>query len=525
MKVWLSPGRFSCPGDLLYGGDDAVSIHLYIGGVEKAFSPNSLSIGDELNTRGRCSFSMWDGTGEYYPDVGAIVRVEEHYVVDDVEVIDEKFEGTLDEPEESIPEGVAAGHFLKCEAVSYDQLCDRYHVQAVYVNQTIKQIIADAFTNSNHCDIYLEGVEAATNVQDGPAPIEKLVANWITVTDLLSDLSKLTGYKWFIDSDKSLHFFERSTTPAPFGLTDTSLNYAKFKLKRTRQDYRNVQIVRGGTTTTDTQTEVFAGDGKRRTFTLKYPVNDMSSVRIKRSGGAWTDQIVAVQGTEGAEWTYLKGSANISQATSGTVLAGVDDVEVVYIGDFPIMYKAPRDDEIEARKAIEGGGGIYEHVEFDDSIEEDAAAARKANSLLDSYAKIPRAITFDTNTRGLKAGQAISIVLSRYKLDDVFLITRVDTKDLAGKHLVYTVRCVGSEYDSWVQYFRDAFKRPKRLVARENETLLLLRSLREKARATTTITVTPENRPYHVGEFAVVGFCEVNDLEDYYIGPGMIAVA
>ncbi len=501
-----------------------MSIHLYIGGVEKRFRPDTLSIGDELNTRGRCSFELWDATGEYYPETGAVVRIEEHTIVGEEVVAEEKFEGTLDEPEEYIPDGLTDGHFVKCDAVSYDQLCDRYHVQAVYANQTLGEIVADALTNSSHCQIYLEGIDAVTYVQTGPT-IEKIVANYITVTDLLNDLSKLTGYKWFVDSDKALHFFERTTTPAPFGLTDDSRNFRKFKLRRTRQDYRNVQIVRGGTTTTDPQTELFAGDSKRRTFTLKYPVNEMSGIRVRRSGGAWEDQIVAVQGTEGAEWTYLKGSSNISQAPDGTVLAAVDDLEVAYIGDFPIVAVVPREDEIEARKAIEGGGGIYEHIEFDDSIESDSVAERKGNSLLDSYAKIPRVIVFETDTPGLRAGQAIPIALSRYRLDDVFLITRVDTKDLAGKHLTYTVRCVGSEYDSWVQYFRDAFKRPKRLVARENETLLLLRSLREKARATTTITVTPENRPYHVGDFADVGFCEVNDLEDYYIGPGMIAVA
>jgi hypothetical protein len=502
-----------------------LAIILTIGGVEKPFVSGSLSIHDELNTRGRCKFKLWDESGEYYPETGAVVRVVETYADEDGETLIEveKFEGTLDEPEESIPGGVQSGHFIDCEAVSYDQLCDRYHVTHVYANQSAKQIIADAFTNSAHCSIYLEGVDAETYVQD-TEPIEKIVANYISVTDLLNDLSKLTGYKWYVDSDKQLHFFDRTTVPAPFGLNDDVDNFANFKLRRTRQDYRNKQIVRGGTTTTDPLTEEVGGNGRTRTFTLKHNVAEMNGITVYRyQGGTHVaeEQIVAVQGTEGAEWTYLKGSDTVNH-NSGTVMGPSDYAKVAYVGEFPIAAAIESDEEIESRRGVEGGGGIYEHIDFDDSIESEETAKRKAYSLLDAYAKIPRMITFETTERGLKAGQAIQIKLARYRLDDEFLITRVDTKDKAGKHLFYTVRCVGSEYDSWVQYFRDAFKKPKRLVAHENEKLILMRSLKNKARARQFVTYSVSARPTYIDEDTELGFAEVEEFSYAFIAGGLV---
>jgi len=496
-----------------------MAIKLTIAGEEVRFRVDSLDISNELNTRSRASFELYDPTGEYWPETGSVVIISEVVTVDDEPVEYKLFEGTLDEPEEHIPDGVKEGHFIKCRVVSYDQLCDRYHVAAVYVDKTCREIIQDALTSPNHCAIYQEGIDANEYVQDGPV-IEKLVANYITVTDLLNDLSKLTGYKWYVDFDKKLHFFERTAVDAPFGLNDEVHNFAKPKLRRTREDYRNVQIVRGGTTTTDTRVELFAGDGKRRTFTLSYQVNEMQMVRIRRSGGPWQEQIVAVKGTEGAEWTYLKGSADISQTDSGTVLGINDELEVTYVGEFPVIAISPREDEIEHRKAIEGGGGIYERIEFDDSIENEEAAERKAESLLDSYAKIPRIFTFETMERGLEPGQAIPIKLARFNLDDTFLITRVDIKCMAGKHLKYSVRCVGSEYDTWVQYFRKMADRPKRMVIRENEKVLLMRSLRDR----TSLADTEEHQESvvasYVGEETYIGFSEVEDFEYYFISPG-----
>lgn len=502
-----------------------MAIILTIGGVEKQFLAGSLLITSEVNARNRCKFKLWDPSGEYYPETGAVIRVVETYEDEDGETLleEELFEGTLDEPEESIPSGLREGHFIDCSAVSYDQLCDRYHVTAVYVDKTCRQILYDVFNNPAHCGIYLEGIDAETYVQD-TEPIEKFVANYISVSDLLNDLSKLTGYKWFVDSDKHLQFFDRKTVPAPWGLNDEIDNFANFKLRRTRQDYRNRQIVRGGTTTTDPLMEEVAGNGRNRTFTLKFNVAEMTGIAVYRyQYGSYVveEQIVAVQGTEGAEWTYLKG-ANTVNHNAGQVMGSQDYAVVSYVGEFPVAVAIESDEEVEARRAIEGGGGIYEHVDFDDSIESEEMAKRKAYSLLDAYAKIPRIITFDTMQRGLKPGQALLIKLARYQLDDEFLITRVDIRDKAGKHLFYSVRCVGSEYDSWVQYFREAFKRPKRLVAHENEKLILMRSLKNKARASQSMTSEVSARPTYIDEETELGFAEIEDFTYCFISTGLV---
>lgn len=501
-----------------------LELKLTIAGVDctSMLQPGTLSITDELKTRSRCSFTLWDKTGEFYPDTGALVTIAK-----DEEII---YAGTIDEPTEEVPMGTEQGHYLTIRMVNYAQLCDRYHVRAVYTNRTCKQIITDALTSANHCRIYLEAIGVNEHVQDGPV-IDKLVANWITVTELLNTLTRLSSYSWYIDYDKQLHFFDRETYTAPFEITDDEAHYRKFRVRRTRADYRNWQIVRGATSSTSMQVEPnesgYKGDGITRVFHLTYPVDTLQKIEIKRGTGEWMPVITIVQGTPIGQieaWSYSKGSTQIAQE-SGSVLTDADRIRVTYIGSYPIIAQEPYESEIMRRQEVEGGGGIYEHIEIDDSIESQEVAKQQANRLLDVYGKIPREVSFETDLPGLAAGQQIRIALARYNIDDYFLIKRVIARDVSGKFMRYQVDAIGSETDTWVDFFRGLARRPKSLVAYENEVLLDLRNLKDLVSATDILTATPQVKPFFVSDYTFVGHAEVNNLEYYYIGPGTVAVA
>lgn len=469
-----------------------MALVLTIGGVDKTsiLQARSLNIMDEVNSRNTCNFELLDPTGAYDPPIGSIVQVTDG--------ADTKFAGTIDETERSIPPGSDAVVVMgRC--VDYNQLADRHVVARSYTQETLGDIVRDIVTN----DLAGEGI-TTTGVQDGPT-IEKAVFNYITVAEAFDELARITTFKWNIGYDKDLAFFDRESYTAPFALTDTSRNFREMKLRRTREEYRNRQWIRGGTTQTDPRTESFVGDGERRTFNLGFPVQEMNSIELNNVA-----QIVAVRGTPGAEWFYTKGETLITQADAGTTLTGSDTLEVNYVGEYPIIVRVEEDTEVEARKAVEGGTGVYGAVEYDENVESTDQGRQLGLSLLDLYAKIPRIVDFETDVDGLQAGQWLTINVSGYGLNDSFLIVSVQTRDVGGQMLRHRVSCVGSEKPSWVQFFQGLSRQNRRLVIRENEILVLVRTLTDTVQMPDTLTATTSTPATDslVGS-ANVGFSEV----------------
>lgn len=289
-------------------------------------------------------------------------------------------------------------------------------------------------------------------------------------------------FSWFIDYYKKLHFFTRTTFSAPWDITPTSIPVLNLTASTSRQDYRNRQIVRAGRDKTDSRIEAQHGDGETRTFTFSFDMAQKPTLRVDIGAGfvAVDPTDIGVRGQENDKlWYWSLGSNLITQDKDETKLNSTHAIEVTYIGLFPIIVVREDGTEIEARRALEGGSGIYEHVEIDNEIETIAFATEKADGLLERFADIHDSVSYETDKVGLTSCQLQTIDRSEYGLDDDFLITSVELtdigfldRDLPDFNFRFAVVAIdGGRFGSWVDFFRRLLSQSQKGISGDNEQL------------------------------------------------------
>jgi hypothetical protein len=470
-----------------------MAITLSINSIDKTslLRVNSVNRSDVLNNRNTMSFVLIDKTGLYRPLIGNSVELKKDTTT--------LFAGTIDTIEESLFDNkLSLIYNINC--VDYNQLFDRFIVAQVYENKSLGYIVKDIIDNF----INTESI-TYVNVEDGPT-ITKAIFNYKTATSCFNELSELTGYDWYIDYNKDLHFFERSTNNAPFSLTATSGNYRNVIIETNRDDYRNVQYIRAGNDITDSRTENFKGDGARITFTLKYPVALVpSSIKVNT-----VSKTIGIKGVDtGKDWYWNKGEKEITQDDGGTILTSSDDLEVTYRGLFPIIQQAFDDTSISDRVSVEGGSGVYESVEDEPNIDNSDYAEEKAQGLLRRYGTIPQKIKFQTDLDGLEAGQLLSITIPEHSINGTYLISNVVLNDLVSDTLRYSIVALsGENVGGWVNFFEKMISQSQKYVIRENEVLITLRNFKEDLTINETFSASSDTPESRVGT-ALVGFSEV----------------
>jgi hypothetical protein len=415
------------------------------------------------------------------------------------------FAGTIDEIyESSVTNGKDNGLLYSCACVDYNQLCDRFLIAQVYESELSGGIVKDFIDNFMNITSPGESV-TYTNVDDGPT-ITKAVFNYVTVTQALDELSEISGYCWYIDYSKDMHFHDRLKIGAPFSLTDSSNNFRNLTVRKTRNDYRNKQYFRGGKDTSSAQTESFIGDGTRKTFTLSLPCAKVpTSVTV--NAAAKTIGIYQVE--TGKDFYWQEDSFNITQDSGGAVLTNIDTLAVTFQGYFPIIYENFLESSITERQSVEGGTGIYESVVTDQSINTSDAVAERTSALLRKYGTIPEVIEFETDNDGLKSGQLITITLTKHNIDSAYLIQRVTIQDITKDVLRYKVTALsGENIGGWVDFFKKLAKSGQGYTIRENEVLLKIRNFSDNLKLTDTLTAT-SGSPIAIVGTSQVGFCEV----------------
>lgn len=476
---------------------------LTIAGAERKslLVPDTLRIEAMLNGRDVAQFSLRD-SGANRPTVGHVVQITIDSTL--------RFAGTIDRiRERNLTPRTTTTVQYDIEAVDWNQLADRQLHADLYEGQTMKAIVQDLVAE-NLAD---DGVTLDPAFPTGPT-IDTFVANYQRVSDLFDRLSELTGYMWDIGPDKVLRFLDRSTMTAPVALTQTSgadLAYS-LDIESTREQYRNVQFVRGGLTETDTQQiEQFAGDGKQRTFVVALPISRVPVVKVNN-----VVKTVGIRQVDtGKDWYWAENSNEISQDQSGTVLTASDTLRVEYFGYFPLLTIHREDVRVTERQTVEGGSGIYEQMESDEDITDAQLARDRAAGLLRRFGVIETTLRFRSCVTGWEPGQLLSVSRPEHGLSGDFLITRVDLSHEFKDEYRYTVTAVSGEaVESWVAFFKrlaDA-----RLLSRrsqnevKSQVIALIRTASESvavAESVTTGTNTAAATLWEVGD--LIGVSEV----------------
>jgi hypothetical protein len=468
-----------------------LAITININSVDKTsvIEIESLSISDELNSRNSCSFNVISATGSYVPTVGL-----------DVEVLNGAttvFAGTIDYiTETAILKSNTIRYNVDC--VDYNQLADRFLVAESYDNQTLKQIVEDIVDNY----LTTDGVTYTTNIETGPTLV-KSVFNYMPASQAFDELSDISGLDWYIDYDKELHFFTKGAKTNSTDLDED--NIIMMTVKNNREQYRNRQYIRAGFDLTDSRTDSFKGDGELRAFLTNYPVGKVPTVEVDS-----VSKTVGIRGLDtGKDWYWSKGSNEITQDDAGTVLTSGNTLEVTYQGLFPIIATSDRIDAITDRQTVEGGSGIYEGIEDDQSIEDQDTAIDKANGYLRRFGNINEVINIITRTTGYFAGQLVQITEATHDIDGLYLIRRVNISDIIDGTLEYEVELLsGENVGGWVNFFKKLKRDGRKFVIRENEVLIKLLTILDTVTVTESLDVSDAAPETRIG-FGEIGFMEV----------------
>lgn len=250
----------------------------------------------------------------------------------------------------------------KVRAVGYRYLAEKRLIRAVYENMLAGDIARDVV------EFYLgpESVVVETISVAGPTVTRIEFPYGTTVAAALDQLAELAGDAfWEIAASvigttvrRNFNFFDIGDFGSGLTLTKANVSYGG-QVERQSPQYRNRQQLAGGGST-GARTEIFLGDGERRSFTVGYPILKKPTVDVN-TGAGYVTKTVGIKDVEtGKDWYWNEGSPSVVQDAAGTVLANTHKIRIVYEGRTELAIVASDTAEIAANAAIEGSSGIVE---------------------------------------------------------------------------------------------------------------------------------------------------------------------
>ena len=326
-----------------------------------------------------------------------------------------------------------------------------------------------------------------SNVANGPQ-IDKAVFNYIQASQVFSELADIAGYVWYIDYDKKLYFYDSSANAAPFSLTETSENWRGMTVSNSREKYRNKQIIRGGNSLTEERVDSIAAIADQTLFEYPFSVGTASAVTVDS-----VSKTIGVNGyDEGRDFYWSYGSPVLTATTApgaGAVVA------LTYQGLFPILISEVLPDEILARRAIEGGTGVYESIIDNNTITAQTTGVQVALAYLRKFGTIPKTIDFTTDEIGLRTGQLLTVNIPTLDLDDDFLIESVRFSDYGGVLNRYKVHAVSGEaLGGWLDFFNSLARQTQNINIYDEDQVILLKT------STDTITLSDDATLFSTGK-------------------------
>lgn len=348
--------------------------------------------------------------------------------------------------------GIGQWIHWKIEATDYTYLLINKFAQKLYQNMTLHDIVVDLVTNN----IDSGYVMTTNHVQTGPV-ITTVAFNHISVRQCFEKLAKLTGYSWFVDYSKDIHFIDTTGTDfAPEKFTDAAPgNHESVAITIDISQLKNSIIVQGGTQESASYSQIITGDGNAREWILLYPVRNMTSISL--NGVSKSFGIDPTDDDAGHYFMYspTRGAIRLA-AGSPTPARDTDTVTVVYTYEIDVIAIQGNAPSIIAMKAIEGGDGIHGDAIIDSTILSKDEARAKAQQELSQFSNpivsgfvITRTTLLQANSF-FRIGQSLTINMPVWGInaDTPFAIQKIETsidegvrKDgAAGSAIEYTYK-------------------------------------------------------------------------------------
>lgn len=304
-------------------------------------------------------------------------------------------------------------------ATDYGQALNRIliveRLEDTTVNEVIEYLLMKYYPDFD--DLYV----------DADIPVKSITFNNISVQAAIEKLSKLTNYSWYVDYDKHVHFFEKSSEAAPFDITDGDGNYIPdtMSVAKDLTQIKNRITVKGGEVEVDEVTlEVTGAQGKvqdngNTTFDTSYKFSKKPTVTL--NGSPIVIGIVGFDddGGFGALWSYAQ-----KYITFNIYVDPADDITITGIPLETVQVRV----QDSASIALYGRWDAVISVPGLKSQEE---ALQYANAQKDLHKDPEWTCKFSTYESGLRSGQMINVNSAKLGVNEDFIVQRVTFKKIA----------------------------------------------------------------------------------------------
>lgn len=295
--------------------------------------------------------------------------------------------------------------------VDYTKWLDKTLAVKEYENKSAYEIIAD-LVEDYATDFYIP--------EDLGTPyVDKIKFNYKSIGECLKQIADLVNYFWYIDYEKTIHFFTLSTEYAPYTLTDslaTTGHYKNLTINVNKSQLRNRVYVRGGTYLSPIFTEEFVADGIQTTFKLAYKPRNPVEVYVDIGSGYVQKTLGVDSQSTTADFVVNYTNQTIKNMVAPTLNAG-DKIKITYKYEIQVL---TQDDDLvsqEMMRMIEGGSGVYSFLITDTTILSiDTAHSRAGAELIaNSYPIIEG--SFVTDQEGFRSGQTLLLQMPSWGYD------------------------------------------------------------------------------------------------------------
>lgn len=394
------------------------------------------------------------------------------------------------------------GFTIDVDCVDWNVLADQWTISEVYRGQKLGAIIRDIVAKTLAAD----GVDA-DGVPDGPL-VADITFNAAKVSEALDALYDITGWYWDIDYFKVLTAGPQAFADAPAPLIVGANSILRdFQDTETLSQFRNSQIVTGGTGITTVRTERRPGDGETRTWVVEFPLAFKPA--IDRDGVPFDPTTIGIRGVdEGKQFYWNKDQNEISQDAAYPAIPVGDTIGFTYQGLFPEIIKAIDPASIAERKSVEGGSGIYEDVANEGSLDGDDVVQQRALGLLRRYS-LGSDADIETDRSGYAPGQKVPITVSQMGITARdYLITEMDTVGLVRTTRRYTIRATTGELRNTMTEFWKRLIKRNPINLNPGQVINDLYLIREQTTLADAATATLQNDVVDAWGTAVIGESE-----------------
>lgn len=366
-------------------------------------------ISDNINQkRDTFDFEIRKAPGQtFFPEKGSEVIVEFGEGSDPSRI----FGGTITSVERSVRSVNKV--IYRCQAVDYSFILDRKLVLERFENTSVSDIIQEL--------VYSYAEDFTFDNVVGDYVVEAISFNRIKISECLEKLAQITGYSWYVDYYKDIHFFPKNEEPAPFNLGDLSENFVWESLV-IRDDFsqiRNSIVVQGGEIEGNEVSEEFTATGteeERKLYRLAHKFAQMPAVYIGSTPITVGVEFLNDDADYEAMWDY---NQKYLRFTPGNIPA---DTEVITVTGIPLYKLIGKLNDSESVTEH----GVWEFNIKDDNIRSQEDMRSRALAELEAYKNGVTEGEFRTYESGLRSGQVITVQSTLLGVSEDYLIQSVN---------------------------------------------------------------------------------------------------